>query len=128
MGNVRLDKEWQKPDKRKHQMNNKTLIQKAWGFRLAVVWFILFSLVALSTAIYGSLTGAQWSELDGQSKFMICLAVFANWGGTMMAFISKQAKKIEEGGDLFRDTGFLKKSDVQEKVADMPSQQPGKPA
>lgn len=68
-----------------------------WQFRIAAVWFFLFSSVSLGTAIMAALTGATWNLLDGQSKFMICLAVFVNWGGQMMAFISKQAKKIESG-------------------------------
>lgn len=81
-----------------------SIISKAVAWRMAVLWFVLFSLNALGSSVIAALTGAQWSELDGQSKFMICLAVFVNWSGTVMAFFKSAAKKIESGQLPFDDT------------------------
>lgn len=72
-----------------------------WEFRMAIFWFILFSTNALGTAVIASLTGTDWETLDPQDKFMICVAVFVNWTGTIMAFMSKQAGRIKQTGQIF---------------------------
>lgn len=59
---------------------------------IAGVWFVLFSLNALATSIIAALTGAKWDQISGQEKFLICVAIFANWSGVIMAFMSKAAK------------------------------------
>ena len=85
------------------------IINKALEWKMAAVWFALFSLNSLGTSVMASLTGAEWSQLDGQSKFMICVAVFVNWTGTITAFISKAGSRIQQGQPLFPtgDTQFL---------------------
>jgi hypothetical protein len=77
--------------------NTKTA---AIEYRMAIFWFVLFSLNSLGTSILASLTGANWAELDGQSKFMIVMAVLVNWTGTIMAFISKQSARIKQTGEI----------------------------
>jgi hypothetical protein len=80
-------------------------------WKMAIFWFCLFSLNALGSSIMAALTGAVWNELDSQSKFMIVIAVMVNWTGTIMAFISKQANRIHQTGNLLpaEDTTILGK-------------------
>lgn len=78
---------------------------------MAIFWFILFSCNALGTDIMVALTGAVWANMDGQTRFMIKVAIFVNWSGTIMAFISKQANRIKKTGEFFpeSDTTFVGK-------------------
>jgi hypothetical protein len=78
-------------------------------WRFAILYFLLFSINALCTSITAALVGSDWANLDRQSKFMICIAVLANWTGCLLAFISKAAKKVESGQPLFSDTTFITK-------------------
>ena len=94
-------------------MSNLIINAKAWRF--AILWFVLFSLNALGTSIIASLTGAQWDELKGQQKFLICTAIFVNWTGTIMAYMSRAAKKIESGQLPFDDTSFQTKTPTDPK-------------
>ena len=72
---------------------NKAKVQ--WlAYRMAVAWFVMFSLNALCTSVIASLTGAKWDALDWQQKFMICVSIVGNWTGTIMAFFSKQSQKM----------------------------------
>lgn len=86
-----------------------------WEMRIAIMWFFLFSVNSLCTAVMASLTGSHWATLDAQSKFMICLMVTLNWTGTIMAYISKQSQRIQQGksfslgGD---DTTITTKTDI----------------
>lgn len=94
----------------------------AWAYRVAIIWFCLFSINALCTAIVVALVGCTWIALDFQSKFIIIIAIVGNWTGTIMAFVSKSAKKIEETGNplditqITGDTTFVKKTDVSVAV------------
>ncbi len=72
-----------------------------WEFRLAIFWFLLFSLNALGTCILASLTGTKWAELDTQNRWMIFIAVFVNWSGTIMAFISKTSARVKKTGQIW---------------------------
>lgn len=69
-------------------------IKQILAWRIAIIMFALFSLNSLCTAIIAALTGTVWNELDGQAKFLIILAIFVNWSGTIMAFLSKAAQKM----------------------------------
>lgn len=77
------------------QINNALSSVRRWRF--AIFYVILFSLNALGTSILAALTGTEWATLDTQQRFMICVAIFVNWTGVLMAFFSKAAKKIEDG-------------------------------
>lgn len=65
-----------------------------WGL---ILYGVLFSFVGLSSCIMASLVGTTWSSLDPQGKFMICLAVFGNWGTMMMAMLYRSVTKISKG-------------------------------
>lgn len=83
-----------------------------WEFRVAIGWFIMFSINALCSAIMISLLNTTWSNLDGEAKFLIVVGVVWNWTNTIMAFTSKQAARIKQTGDIFPmsgDTGFVTK-------------------
>ncbi len=83
-------------------------------FRMAIFWFFLFSMNALGTCVLASLTGTKWGTLDGQSKFLIIVAIFVNWSGTIMAFVSRAARRINQTGEIFPqgDTQFIPRSPV----------------
>lgn len=72
-----------------------------WEWRVAIMYFILFSINSLSTVLLATLTGVNWTALPTQGKVMIVIAVIANWTGTIMAFVSQQAKRIKKTGDIF---------------------------
>lgn len=101
------------------ELINKTRLA-AVEFRMTIFWFILFSLNALGTSVLASLTGTDWATLDPQSKFMIVVAVLVNWTGTIMAFVSKQAGRIKQTGQIFPtgDTQFFTKPKPPEGPAE----------
>lgn len=83
----------------------KQLIPQALAWKMAIVYFCLFSINALGTSIMSALIGAKWETLDSQQKFMIGVGVLTNWTGLIMAFFSKSAQKIDKGVTP-SDTGF----------------------
>src|SRR5271166_5873596 len=66
-------------------------------FRMAVIYGILFSLNSLSTCIVASLLNADWSDLSGTKKVILCIAIVGNWTGSLMAFLSKTMARMEAG-------------------------------
>lgn len=83
------------------------VISAATEWRIAILWFILFSVNALCTSVMASLMGTNWAQLGEQQKFEICIAVAANWTGTIMAFLSKASGKIASGKSGGSDSGLL---------------------
>ncbi len=71
-----------------------TLRVIAW--RMAIFWFVLFSINALFTATIAALTGTDWEAINNQKRFLIVLAILTNWTGTIMAFVSRAAGKLRE--------------------------------
>ena len=65
-----------------------------WGI---ILYFVLFSINALATSTMASLVGTKWNTLDGQQKFMICVAVVANWTGLIVVFIQQIMRRIVSG-------------------------------
>lgn len=102
-------------------MNNaiKQASSSLWEWRIAIFWLCLFSFNALGTSLLAALTGANWSQMDMQTKVMIGISVFVNWSGTMMAFISKQAGRIKTTGEVFPigqgDTQVFTKTNIETK-------------
>lgn len=66
-------------------------------WRMAIFWFVLFSVNSLCTAITAALAGTEWAHIDDQAKFMVYVAIVMNWTGTIMAYVSKNANKISHG-------------------------------
>lgn len=85
-------------------------------FRIAIFWFCLFSVNSICSAILIALSNATWSELDPQGKFLIVIGIVFNWTGTIMAFVSKQASRIKQTGELFPagDTQQFTRTDLQQ--------------
>jgi len=92
-------------------MNSIINATRAW--KLAILWFVLFSINALGTSIMASLVGTTWSQLDTLGKWMIVVAVIVNWTGTIMAFLSKAARKIDGLDTFTNDTTFISKTTIQ---------------
>lgn len=65
-----------------------------WGILL---YFALFSFNALATSTVAALVGAKWHLLTGQEKFLICVAITANWTGLVLVFIQKTMARLVEG-------------------------------
>jgi hypothetical protein len=72
-------------------------VKKVALYRIAIGWAMLFSLNALGTAILGAIVNVDWAKLNTQAKSIIFITTFVNWSGTMMAFFSQAAKRLEEG-------------------------------
>lgn len=70
---------------------------KVWIYRIAIIWALLFSANALVTALLGAIVNVDWSKLNPQAKLIIFMSVFVNWAGTMMAYFSQAARKLEDG-------------------------------
>ena len=62
---------------------------------LAIVWFCIFSINSLCSAVLISLIGTQWITMDGQGKFMVVAAVVMNWTNTLGAFLFTMLKKAD---------------------------------
>jgi len=68
---------------------------------MAIVWFVIFSVNSLCSAVLISLIGANWITMDGQGKFMVIMAVIMNWTNTLGAFLFTRLKKVDP--DEFAD-------------------------
>ncbi|MDE2097616.1 MAG: hypothetical protein KGL39_10245 [Patescibacteria group bacterium] len=90
----------------------KGTITQARMWRMAIFWFILFSINSLCTCIVSAMAGSVWANLGSQEKFTVVVAIIGNWTGTIIAFVSKAARKIEEGKEPFDDTAIIKKTDI----------------
>lgn len=99
-------------------MNDQSNTTKTslWEFRAAIGYCALFSFNAICSAVVIALTNVSWETLDNQAKFLVFVAIGLNWSNVMLAFISKQAQRIKQTGEVFPlgsgDTTFLQKSDT----------------
>ena len=87
---------------------------KALEWKMAVCWFILFTVVSLASAISASLLNADYSVMTGQDKFLMYLAIIISWGNTMMAFFSKAAKKVDQQINGDSPTSFITRSHLEQ--------------
>jgi hypothetical protein len=78
-----------------------TLSTSLIEFRMAILYFALFSVNAFCSALMIALANVTWSTLDGQGKFMIYVALIWNWTNTVLAFMSKQATRLKQTGEIF---------------------------
>lgn len=76
-----------------------------WLYRLAVIYAVLFGLASLGTSILGVLSNASWKDMDGQGKFMAVVSIALNLVNAMIAFVSKEAKKLADGSNPIPDNG-----------------------
>ena len=63
------------------------------SYKTATLYFCMYSANALGSAIIIALTGAEWSNLKTQERFVISVSIFVNWTNTMMSYMSKKATK-----------------------------------
>lgn len=78
----------------------KLIAVAALEYRMAVFWFILFSVNSLCSAIVLSMEGKDWSVLTKWQKFIIVVMVLMNWTNLLMAYISKASQRIKQDPDL----------------------------
>jgi len=92
-------------------------------YKMAIVYFVLFSINALCSALMIALANVTWSGLDSQGKFMIGVALIWNWTTTILAFMSKQATRIKQTGDLFPsgDTQQFVRTETQSVKIEKPN-------
>jgi len=64
---------------------------------MAIIYCFLFTVNSLGTVVVAGLVNSDWEAMNKQSKFLFFAMVTINWTGTMMAFLSRNAKKIEDG-------------------------------
>lgn len=69
------------------------MISSVWAWRIAILWFLVFSINALGTSAIASLTGAKWEHLDTQEKILIVIGITVNWTNTIGAFLHNAVKK-----------------------------------
>jgi len=72
--------------------------------RLTVGWVLLFSFNSLCASIMTALAGTDWATSDGQTKFLIVIAIIAGWTNTLMAFFNQAASRLKDGKGLLPDT------------------------
>jgi|KBSSwiStaDraftv2_1062776.scaffolds.fasta_scaffold181662_4 hypothetical protein len=82
-----------------------------WGI---ILYFALFSFNALATSTLAAFIGAKWGILTGQEKFMIIVAILANWTGLVLVFVQKGMGRIISGKPPIEtgDTQRLSKSSL----------------
>lgn len=66
-------------------------------YRLAVVDFLLFVIVAVASSILTALAGTQWSTSDNQTRLMIVVGIIGSVATTMKAFFSDAMSKVAKG-------------------------------
>lgn len=69
---------------------------KLLEWRMAILWFVLFSVNSLCSCVVAAMAGSVWSSLGTQEKFTMVVAILGNWTGTIMALFSKAAKKVDQ--------------------------------
>jgi hypothetical protein len=80
-----------------------------WGI---ILYFALFSFNALATSTLAAFVGSKWQQLTGQDKFMIIVAIMANWTGLVLVFVQRSMGRIVSGKPPIEtgDTGRISKS------------------
>lgn len=62
-----------------------------------ILFFAFLSVNSLASSILAALVGAKWDLLSGQEKFLIVVAVVANWTGLVIAFLQRSLARIAQG-------------------------------
>jgi len=79
----------------------KALLEKLNLVKLYVVaiglHFALFSFNALASSTMAALIGAEWEQLATQKKFLILVAIAANWTGLVLVYVQKGMSRISRG-------------------------------
>lgn len=77
-----------------------TVTRTAVLYWMAAVWALFFSVNSLGSAVMVALAGTTWSTSDGQTKFLIVVAIGVNWSNTILAYLHKGMSAISEGDTL----------------------------
>ena len=80
---------------------------QALAIRLGIGWFVLFTISAICASVMTGLAGADWSELDGQSRLMMGLGMILSWTNTMMAFAKQARAQLVAGKDPLADVSRM---------------------
>ena len=62
-----------------------------------ILYFALFSFNAFATSTVAALIGVKWELLSSQEKFLILVAIVANWTGLVLVFIQNSMKRLVSG-------------------------------
>lgn len=62
-----------------------------------VLYFVLFSFNAWATSTLAALIGVKWELLTMQEKFLIGVAIVANWTGLVLVFVQKGMSRLAAG-------------------------------
>ena len=58
-------------------------------WKLAILYFLLFSLNALATSVAAALAEVEWSQITPTHRVVIVAVMVVNWTGTVMAFMNR---------------------------------------
>lgn len=62
-----------------------------------ILYFGLFSFNAWATSTLAALIGVKWEILTMQEKFLIAVAIVANWTGLVLVFVQKGMQRLVAG-------------------------------
>lgn len=62
-----------------------------------ILYFALFSFNAWATSTMAALIGVKWEILTTQEKFLIGVAIVANWTGLVLVFVQKGMARLASG-------------------------------
>lgn len=62
-----------------------------------ILYFALFSFNAWATSTMAALVGVKWELLTTQEKFLIGVAILANWTGLVLVFVQKGMSRLVSG-------------------------------
>lgn len=68
-----------------------------WEIRLAIITGLLFTFNSLGTSIMVGLGNSTWSTMGLQNRFTMCVGIFVNWSGTMMAWMNRAITNLQRG-------------------------------
>lgn len=88
-----------------------------WEIRLAIITGLFFTANSLGTCVMVGLGNSIWSQMTSQSKFVMCVGIFVNWSGTMIAWMNRAISDLRRGRFPFppgssSDTSLLTKKDI----------------
>lgn len=62
-----------------------------------ILYFALFSFNAWATSVMDALVGVKWDAITGQERFLIVVAILANWTGLVLVFVQKGMARLASG-------------------------------
>lgn len=72
-------------------------------YKIAIIFVVLYSLDAITTAFVSVMIDTSWSDLTGTQKWIRVALICKAWASSMLAFFTNVGKKLQNDKPLFDD-------------------------